>query len=58
MPQDPNEWKALKDQFEELRRHQSESVPDIERIFDTQIRLRFGEMIYRAIISTSKRLKD
>ena len=55
MFQDPNnEWQALKDQFEELTRRQS--APDIEEIFDTEIRRRFGAMIYRA--ATSKNLED
>jgi hypothetical protein len=49
-----NEWKALKDQFEELTRRQS--APDIEEIFDAEIRRRFGAMIYRA--ATSKNLVD
>ena len=46
-------WKALKDQVEELR-HPSNPVPDVEEIFDAQIRQRFGEMIARGVIGASK----
>jgi hypothetical protein len=45
------EWRAaLKDQIEALR-HQSESEPAIDEIFDTEIRRRFGEMIARSAAS-------
>jgi hypothetical protein len=57
MAQDPNdnEWKVLKDQFEELtRRRESQPVADTLEIFDAEIRRRFGEMIFRATIGTSK----
>jgi len=49
----PGEWIALKKQFEKLRRMQSE--PDIELIFDAEIRRRFGLMIYRAIAAAHAR---
>jgi hypothetical protein len=55
MPQEPNnEWQALKDQFEKLARRTS--VPDIEDVFDAEIRRRFGTMIYRA--TAAKQLDD
>jgi hypothetical protein len=38
----------LKDQFEELKRRDSDPAPPLDEILDSAIRLRFGEIIYRA----------
>ena len=56
MAQDPdrNEWIAVKDQFEELKQRESQSVPDVQETFDEEIRRRFGEMISRAAVGTPK----
>ena len=45
---DRNEWTAVKERFEELRRRESESAPALEDIFDDEIRRRFGQMISRS----------
>ena len=52
MPQDldRNEWITVKDQFEELKQRESQSVPDVQEAFDEEIRRRFGEMISRAAV--------
>jgi hypothetical protein len=52
MSQNSNdEWKALRDRFEELRQ---QSELDLEEIIDAQSRQRFGEMIARSVIGASK----
>ena len=49
-----NEWKVLKDQFEELRQRESGSVLDAQETFDDEICRRFGEMISRAAVGKSE----
>jgi hypothetical protein len=50
MPGDPkiNEWNLLKDQFDVLMHGESVREDSIEKLFDDQIRRRFGEWITRA----------
>ena len=49
MPGDPktNEWISLKDQFDALIHGESAREDSIERLFDDQVRRRFGEWITR-----------
>jgi len=44
----PNEWNLLKDQFRTLVHYQSVHDESIEKLFDSEIRRRFGEAISRA----------
>ena len=50
MSSDPktNEWNSLKDQFDTLVYGESAREDSIEKLFDDQIRYRFGEWITRA----------
>ncbi|MGA9526334.1 MAG: hypothetical protein WBV82_33080 [Myxococcaceae bacterium] len=50
MPGDPktNEWNLLKDQFDALVYGESAREDSVEKLFDDQIRRRFGEWITRA----------
>jgi hypothetical protein len=50
MPRDleRDELKLLKTCLDELAHEESASIDDIEKIFDAQIRYRFGELIGRA----------
>jgi hypothetical protein len=50
MPRDlePDELKLLKARLARLAHEESASIDDIEKIFDAQIRYRFGELIGRA----------
>jgi hypothetical protein len=50
MPGDPktNEWNLLKDQFDALVCGESAREDSVEKLFDDQIRRRFGEWITRA----------
>jgi hypothetical protein len=43
-----NEWNLLKDQFDALVHDESVGADSIEKIFDTQFRRRFTELINRA----------
>ena len=43
-----NEWNLLKDQFDALVHDESVGSDSIEKIFDTQFRRRFTELIKRA----------
>jgi hypothetical protein len=47
MPGDPktNEWNLLKDQFDALVYGESAREDSVEKLFDDQIRRRFGEWI-------------
>lgn len=49
MPGDPktNEWNLLKDQFDALVYGESAREDSVEKLFDDQIRRRFGEWITR-----------
>ncbi len=51
MPSDPktSEWRLLKDQFDALVRDEDEHQRSIEMLLDVAIRLRFGELIVRAV---------
>jgi hypothetical protein len=49
-----NEWNSLKDQFAALVCGESAREDSIEKLFDDQIRRRFGEWITRAANSKSK----
>ncbi|MGB8892932.1 MAG: hypothetical protein WCD13_01230 [Pseudolabrys sp.] len=42
-----NEWNLLKDQFDALAYSESVREDSIEKLFDDQIRRRFGEWITR-----------
>jgi hypothetical protein len=42
-----NEWNLLKNQFDALVQDESVGPDSIEKIFDTQFRRRFGELINR-----------
>ena len=50
MPGDPkpNEWNALKDQFDALVHDESVGADSIEKILDVQFRRRFAELLNRA----------
>jgi hypothetical protein len=50
-----NEWKDLKDQFDELIRSGRAKDDDVEKLFDAQIRRRFGEMISQALLNPKER---
>jgi hypothetical protein len=43
--QQGGEWKLLKDQFDALIRNERARSDDVEKLFDDEIRRRFGEMI-------------
>jgi hypothetical protein len=43
-----NEWKLLKDEFDELVHDETVSDDSIEKILDAQFRRRFAELINRA----------
>ncbi len=51
MPSDPkpDEWRLLKDQFDALVRDEDEHQRSVEMLLDAAIRLRFAELIARAV---------
>ncbi len=51
MPSDPkpDELRLLKDQFGALMREENEHQRHVEMLLDAAIRLRFGELIARAV---------
>ncbi len=51
MPGNPkqDELRLLKDQFDALMREENEHQRNIEMLLDAAIRLRFGELIARAV---------
>jgi hypothetical protein len=53
MAQKSEDWKAVLDQFEELKGH--DSGPPIDEILDDEIRRRFGQTIARAVHKPSLR---
>jgi hypothetical protein len=57
MPRDVqrSEWKSLKDQFDELIRDERARGDDVEKLFDAEIRRRFGEMISRSLLKPKAR---
>jgi hypothetical protein len=57
MPRDVqrSEWKALKDQFDELIRNERARGDDVEKLFDAEVRRRFGEMISRSLVKPPAR---
>ena len=57
MPRDVqrSEWKALKDQFDELIRNERARGDDVEKLFDAEVRRRFGEMISRCLVKPPAR---
>ena len=57
MPRDVqrSEWKALKDQFDELIRNERARGDDVEKFFDAEVRRRFGEIISRSLVKPPAR---
>jgi hypothetical protein len=53
--QQRSEWKSLKDQFDELIRDERDQGDDVEKLFDTEIRRRFGEMISLSLLKPKSR---
>ena len=50
-----SEWKSPKDQFDELMRNERAQGDDVEKLFDAEIRRRFGEMISRSLLKPKAR---
>jgi hypothetical protein len=48
--QQRGEWKLLKDQFDALIRNERAPSDDAEKLFDDEIRRRFGEMISSSLL--------
>ena len=48
--QQRGEWKLLKDQFEAMIRNEQARSDDVDRLFDDEIRRRFGEMISSSLL--------
>jgi hypothetical protein len=45
-----SEWKSPKDQFDEPIHNERAQGDDVEKLFDAEIRRRFGEMISRSLL--------
>ena len=53
--QQRGEWKLLKDQFEAMIRNEQARSDELDRLFDDEIRRRFGEMISSSLLKPSAR---
>jgi hypothetical protein len=53
--QQRGEWKLLKDQFDALIRNEHARSDDVDRLFDEEIRRRFGETISSSLLKPRAR---
>ena len=53
--QQRSEWKLLKDEFDALIRNERARSDDVDKLFDDEIRRRFGEMISSSLLKRARR---
>jgi hypothetical protein len=57
MDSDESDRKKLIEEIERLKRGESRSEPDIEKLFDQAARWRFGTFISQAIASSTRHIR-